>query len=165
MQLAGKNAENIEHAWTDYLLASGTFYSTLEQGSKLDSKTAAWFGRVKHDRKIDHLLKYLKYARDAEEHGIERITKITSSNIEVPAGGIVRLTTTDGGWDVSERSEGIKFANDICRLVRVYNTKYGDFVDPPKTFFGRQVSGPNPIELATLALPYFEKLLSDFSEL
>src|SRR5688500_14927652 len=75
--------EEIEAAWEDFVMASGTFYSTLEQGAKNNKKSFAWFGQKKHDRRADPLLKYIHFARNAEEYGIERITKRASSYITV----------------------------------------------------------------------------------
>jgi hypothetical protein len=51
-----------ESAWTDLLLASGTFFSKLEQGAKGASSSEYWFGLKKHQRKTDPVLRYIHMA-------------------------------------------------------------------------------------------------------
>src|SRR5690606_27755019 len=67
--------EQAEDAWTDFLSATSTIYSKLEQGAKVNGKSSAWFGRKKKERKDDPLLRYLHYARNSDEHGVQRLVE------------------------------------------------------------------------------------------
>jgi hypothetical protein len=76
---------NVTAAWIDFLYAFNGVYQKLQKGSLLNGKSKAWFGRIKHMRDSDELLSYLHQARNAEEHGLEAITK-TEFNTPVLAG-------------------------------------------------------------------------------
>ena len=64
-----------EKAWTSFLVAAGAFYSKLDQGTKGHGKSSVWFGLKKEQRRNDPVLRYLLFARNSNEHGIERVTE------------------------------------------------------------------------------------------
>jgi hypothetical protein len=72
---AATTPDEAEVSWSDLLLAGNAIFSKLEQGSKVTGTAVGWFGRVKKTRKDDPLLSYMHHARNAEEHGIEDVTK------------------------------------------------------------------------------------------
>jgi hypothetical protein len=64
--------ETFEANWTDFLIASHTVYTSLEQGAKDNATSRQWFGSKKRERREDPLLQYVHQARNADEHGLER---------------------------------------------------------------------------------------------
>lgn len=46
-------------AWSNFINAANGVYSKLEQGSKGDAKSEAWFAEKKQHRNDDPLLRYL----------------------------------------------------------------------------------------------------------
>src|SRR5207249_4288002 len=60
-----------ELAWSAFIMAASTIYSKLEQGAKSSGKSQGWFGRKKKERRTDALLRYLHFARNSDEHGLE----------------------------------------------------------------------------------------------
>jgi hypothetical protein len=52
-------------------MAAGGIYAKLEQGSRTNGRSRAWYGRIKNVRKNDELLSYLHHARNSEEHGLD----------------------------------------------------------------------------------------------
>lgn len=77
------NFDEMEVAWSNFLIMANRVYVKLEQGAKISSKSNAWFGRKKHERRNDPLLSYVKNARDADEHGLMKITERTKGGIGV----------------------------------------------------------------------------------
>src|SRR5690554_4837888 len=73
---ASDSYESFQSAWTDLLIHLNSVYSILEQGSRGNGKSEAWFGRKKNERRTDPLLQYVHQARNSDEHGIEPITKL-----------------------------------------------------------------------------------------
>ena len=73
----------MEEAWSNFLTMANRAYTKLEQGAKDNGKHRAWFGRQKHERRQDPSLRYIKNARDADEHGLERITERASGGIGI----------------------------------------------------------------------------------
>lgn len=80
----------IETAWSDFLVFANRVFSKLEQGAKSNGKSKAWFDSKKHERRTNTLLRYVHHARNADEHGIRRVT-------EKEPGGIV-LGVGPGAW-------------------------------------------------------------------
>jgi len=158
--------EHLESAWEDFVIASGGFYSALEQGSKGCGKSAAWFGRKKHERNLDPLLQYLHQARNAEEHGIQHITRRSSSSISIASqGGYAKLEATKDGWKVTETSGEVKFANDIVRLTSVFDGRSKRWFDVPEIHLGAKIESRTPSATALLALKHFTGVLQEASEL
>lgn len=152
----------IEDAWDDFVLGTGSFYSTLEQGAKGAGQSMGWFGRKKHERKSDPLLRYLHHARNAEEHGIKRITKRVSSSVTLKSQGAgVKLSSDGKQWSVTGREGDIEFANDLVRLVRVHNDRHGDWTDPPNQHLGQPLVEVSPPAIAALAFAYLQRMLAE----
>src|SRR4051794_1216811 len=87
--------------WAEFLLAVSGIYSMLKAGAKGNGWSGAWVARKLQERHDDPLLSYLHHARDAEEHGIEAVTDITNSNIQLPPGSwAVFAATGPNEWTV-----------------------------------------------------------------
>jgi hypothetical protein len=160
------NVEQIESSWEEFILAAGSIYSVLEQGSKSSGKSTAWFGRRKNHRKKDPLLRYLHFARNSEEHGLEKITETGSSSIEIGPGASIKLVS-DGvsRWNIVESNGLITPKNDVVCLARVNNTKFSDFADPPSEHLGQKLDNNLPVAVAEAAARYIELMLEDAQSL
>lgn len=161
-----------EDAWTDFLLACSAIYSKLEQGAKVRGKSSGWFGQKKKERKDDPLLRYLHFARNSDEHGIERIVErqLGSSVLRrplkykervpmkvVPIDQKTMLPT--GDWHDA-------FAPGAhLLLVRVHDHRFGDSCDPPTAHMGVTIDHRYPHTLAEAAMPYFDALVRDAESL
>jgi hypothetical protein len=66
-----KSYAEFKSGWSDFLLAAGRIYTKLEQGAKSNSKSSAWFGARKHERRTDPLLTYIWHARNVDKHGLK----------------------------------------------------------------------------------------------
>jgi hypothetical protein len=116
--------------------------------------------------KKDHLLSYLHHARNAAEHGIQRITSRTSSNITLAPNARAFLSSRKkGGWDVLASSGEITFASDMVYLVRVHDDRYGDWFDPPTSRLGNDLTDISPAGIGTLGILYLEGMLSEARKL
>src|SRR5262249_41256727 len=82
-----KSYAEFRAGWSDFLLAGGRVYTKLEQGAKSNNKSAAWFGKQKHERRTDPLLSYIWHARNADEHGLAEITEHTPGGIGIGSTG------------------------------------------------------------------------------
>lgn len=150
-----------EEAWSDFIMSAGSIYSILEQGAKRTGKSKAWFGRKLHERRTDPLLKYIHYARNADEHGFRKITVRRNSHVKL-APGATAIFESDGvdTWSIVAQEGGIDYPHDRIALVRVHNEKFGDWCDPPLQHLGNPTSR-HPAEVAQCAVMYLEKMLQD----
>lgn len=73
---ASNTYPEVRRHWAAFLVSTGRVFTKLEQGAKSNSKSIAWFGRIKHRRRTDQLLSYVWHARNADEHGIEAVTEL-----------------------------------------------------------------------------------------
>jgi hypothetical protein len=173
LQLDNISLEARANAWWAFLLAASGIYSKLEQGSKSDGKSKAWFGRAKQIRKTDELLAYLHHARNCEKHGLDQSTKSQKLEIVgVEGDGITMLPP-----DPEQASDVIKLnvaSNDGrgaipifkvalpgMHLQSVTNNRSRDTYHPPKTHLGREFKSRRPREVAEAGLAYLEGLIAE----
>lgn len=124
---AADNFQSAEDAWSDFLLAGAAIYSKLEQGSKITGSSKGWYGKKKNERRKDPLLRYIHFARNTDEHGIERIVERYNDSgpiwgrqpkfgerIPVTIQEVDRAT----GELVGEKAEGF-YSGSTIKLIRV----------------------------------------------
>ena len=161
---AAEYFDDAESAWSDFLLAASGIYSKLEQGAKGYPASDPWFGKEKNLRKKDPLLRYIHFARNADEHGIERVTDRSHDNgnfkfnerYPLKAQMLDRVTHEPVGEPVD-----VVMAGPTIKLVRVYDRRYGDFADPPETHLGETVlfGSSFPHEVGVVALRYLRSMI------
>ncbi len=166
--------DRFEADWTDFLLASNTVYTVLEQGAKATPQSRQWFGRKKLERRRDPLLQYLHQARNADEHGLEATYDCTNQTLDVtfPPGHAPKTTTiklddgTEITADVPANSEGMLIEVRLFHLVTVRDSRYGTAYDPPAEHLGLPLEhGTNPLFVADLALDYLDALIDEAGKL
>jgi hypothetical protein len=138
--------KDVESAWWSFLLSANSVYTKLEQGSKDNGKSKAWFGRAKHVRKNDPLLSYLHHARNSDEHSLEA-TAVT---------GIADLKSLHPEVKVSEPGQNVRVDFDpnanlepgtplatlkvgLC-VLPVTDDRYGDTFPVPTSHMGEGLS-------------------------
>jgi hypothetical protein len=136
---AATSYDEAETAWSDFLLACSTVYSKLEQGAKGVGASEAWFGRQKHIRKKHPVLRYLHFARNSDEHGIERVTERhpDSNWMGKPKAFWEREELTLQFLDQStmkptgQTGKGWAHGPHL-KLVRAVDNRFNDHADPPQ---------------------------------
>jgi len=175
--LAFRNAEKLgqaEEAWSDFLIAASTIYSKLERGAKGFPKSEPWFGRRKKERKDDPLLRYLHFARNSDEHGIERVAATTNNNRDM-LGRQMKFNErvplkAQLCNSVHNEPEGPYFdvilAGPTLKPVRANDRRFGDYCDPPETHFGKEIQFHGFVDyLAEAALPYLRAMVDEAEKL
>jgi hypothetical protein len=125
---------------SDFLIAANRIFSKLEQGSKTNGQSKAWFGRKRHERRTNPLLRYIHHARNADEHGLAKVTDRTASGLALGVGpGMWRFDGTTGpggglqitamGGQVPGLSKFVEIIPSKVRLIKVFDC--GDPYDPP----------------------------------
>ncbi|HUZ32008.1 MAG TPA: hypothetical protein VMV19_07880 [Xanthobacteraceae bacterium] len=175
---ATSTLDETESAWADLLLSGNAIYSKLEQGAKAGGgKASAWYGRIKKLRKDDPLLSYVHHARNSEEHGIEDVTKRMKAgdatltfrepfdpgkmhglqlNIGADSRGHVRVSSSNEDV-VSTRM----YDQPSLALVRVKDSRFGDYFDPPYEHLGTKLADQSPLTVGSLFVAYLAQLIDD----
>ena len=162
----------IQTAWSNFLLAANSVYSKLEQGSKTDGKSKAWFGRVKHIRKTDELLLYIHHARNSEEHDLEG-SLIAKGIGFIPADSRITFTENDDGSPSNifipenmKKGEAIgRMTVPETRLMPVKDDRYNDVFHPPSSHLGKPLADNSLIAIMRLAMQYLDDLVSEAAAL
>jgi hypothetical protein len=136
--------KQVGSAWSDLLVTSQRINTMLEQGAKGNSKSYAWWGLKRRERRTDTLLRYAHHARDADEHGLAEITERAEPYVALGVGpgaweidlktGAPDGTPTVGqvkamGGQEPGKSKFIETKPARVVLVRVFDR--GDAYDPP----------------------------------
>lgn len=171
---AADSYEAAEEAWSDFLLASSTVYSKLEQGSKVNGASAGWFGRKKKERKDDPLLRYLHHARNSDEHGIERVAERGGNERDIIAGGeklkfnerreyVIKEVRDPNTNEVKQRDIKAYLYGPSLQMIRVHDRRFGDYCDPPRQHLGKiiDLDDNSLIGIAALGLAYLKRLVAE----
>jgi hypothetical protein len=161
---------DLESAWSAFLVAASRVYTKLEQGAKSNGTSGAWFGRKKTERKNDKTLQYAHHARNADEHGLAKVTDRTSPALALGVGpGRWRFdgTTGPGGQlqitALGGQTSESKFVDAIpskVRLVKVVDR--GVSYDPPQDQNGRDLL---PNEVAESVVKALDALIKEAEQL
>jgi hypothetical protein len=167
-----QTVEEYASAWGDYLIALAGVYTALEKGAQLSPKSQPWFGRKKHERKTDPLLKYLHHARDSEEHGLEPILQPANVTFTLaPDGGVeIREASATVGNNKVEfgRQDGLvppgsSMVSLGLRLVPVHDDRFGDTFYPPDQHLGQPITSIR--DLLNMSFRYHEALVREAADL
>ena len=147
--------------WSDFIMAFSTFYSMLEQGAKVSNKSAGWFSSKLGERRKDPLLKYIKAARNSDEHGLQDILHLKSKSISLPPGGMMQLVANEKlEWEVKSVTGGpLQFAEPYLALVPVYDSLSKVWVPVPESHLGQPTVGISPYHASCLCFAYCEAML------
>jgi hypothetical protein len=165
-----KSQKQVAPAWSDFLLASAGIYSKLEQGVKGCGTSEGWFGRKKHDRKKDELLRYIHHARNTDEHGLSGTTlrRASFKGVNIQSVGVRLGIDGEPIFDAQGGKDATVEITQATVLKAVKDERYGDTFMPPTQHLGQPVPGgplPDAVTVAKLGLAYLERLVSEASQL
>ena len=156
-----------EEAWIDFLHNLERIWNKTVSHLKRSPKYQGWTLRGKAEtlRRKDPLLSYLINARGAEEHTIADITGREPGGIVInPAEGtaltIKEMTIDDGKISINaDNPIKIEFIPSKMKLLPVINR--GRKYDLPTSHLGESIDDKNPIEIARLAIKFYEGYIEE----
>jgi len=158
--LNAANLADAERGWSEFISASGAFYSKVEQLCKSNSKAHAWFGQIKKERKDDELLSYIHHARNSDEHTISDITKVESNTtVMTEIYNIGDDPLKGAGKDYVQEFELSTLPIPSLVLLPVHDERYGDTFAVPGTHLCQMLSDWSPQAVAKLAFAYLVRML------
>jgi len=166
------NYEDAEDAWSDFLQAVSTIYSKLEQGSKSNGRSAGWFCRKKKERKDDPLLRFLHYARNSDEHGIERVAERGGNQYDLLDRRRLKFNERqEVVFEVTDPITGaVKVPNTkawlygpCLEMIRAHDRRFNDYCDPPMQHLGVEITldDNHLIGKSSLAIAYLTSLVAE----
>ena len=170
---AASNYNEAEDAWSDFLLAASGIYSKLEQGAKTKGSSAGWYGRKKKERKDDPLMRYLHYARNSDEHGIERVAERGGNLVDPLLRGPLKFNgrrlyeLTTWAPDGKPVKNPAYLYGPSLTMVVVHDRRFNDYCSPPPEHMGKKIELDDwsLVGFATLGLAYLKGLVAEAEQL
>lgn len=156
--------DSFREQWDSFLVAASAIFSKLEQGAKGHGKSDVWFGLKKEERANDELLRYIKQARNIEEHSV--MESVEQHGLRLVPDNPYTKVVSDGsdGKPVQVSYEvGKPFSMRVLHpgpyLLPVINR--GVTFNPPSKHLGEPMPDQRPITVMKLALAYLEKMIDE----
>lgn len=129
-------------------------------------KWSSWLAPYATTRKKDPLLTYLRHARGADEHSVNEITERKAGSVGISAGPsgavFIRKLTTDANGEIDHldyEGDAVITINPAKIGLRSVTNK-GVLFNVPKRHLSRNIDSSNLLEIAELAVTYYEGLLN-----
>jgi len=161
-----------ERQWQDFLFRLERSWEVeLRFAKEMGGKAQQWVSKNSAARRKDSLLRFLKHARDAETHAVQRTVDhdffvSVQDRLSRPF-QIESVTTTfeDGvlTYDIKSPNEEIDWVGEIVpgdpSLVR-FKTR-NEWYNPPTEHLGKTLKDLHPVAIAVLGIRFYQKEYSD----
>jgi len=167
-----KNATSFdvfEEEWRDLLNCLEKLWNKVERGCQHERSTfQPWQGQFSNLRRKDMLLRYLKQARDADNHSIQEVAEVK------PAHRTVNFANRDGGYIEHmeiRNGEVVQYRGDpvvvtdhppVVEAIKVKNS--GNWYNPPTSHLDTLVQSRHPVVLGKLGIQFYESYLNEAEE-
>jgi hypothetical protein len=161
-----RTLDELATLWEEFVAEQHRVFLRLRKATE-HGPGKGWFDQIINEQRSDELLKYLLHARDAAEHGIEKITEKKPSRIGIGPKqgnkleiGYLELKSHPGGIQMIKGDPktmeqiAITFVPGKVQLVAV--TDRGTIYQPPTSHLGKAIGDVNPISVAELAVAYLD---------
>ena len=161
-----KSLEEFESEWRRFLNCLEKVWIKVERSCQAQKKRfAPWQGKYHRLRKKDMLLRYLKQARDADNHTIQDVTKIQpgsrSINFVNTQGGYIKHLEISGGEILAYEGDPIIVQDIPSSLVAVAVKNNSEWFNPPTSHLGHPVTSHHPVALAEFGIKFYESYIND----
>ncbi len=164
------NFETLEDEWRIYLNAIEKSWVKVERVcSPVHTKFQPWQGFYTKQRKKDPLLKYLKHARNSDQHSIQESmnTKSASRSMYIEGGDSVhidKLSIKNGNVTEYKGNKPLIIEDLPHRIELAPITDSGKLYQPPKVHLTKKILWSAPINVAELGLNYYLNFLAKVEE-
>lgn len=161
-----KSLEEFESKWREFLTCLEKVWNKVERSCQVErNRFEPWQGKYHRLRKKDMLLRYLKQARDADNHSIQDFTKIEPGSRSVrfvnPRGGYIKHMEIRGGEIAAYEGDPIVVEDKPPQPVAVPVKNNGEWFNPPTSHLGTPVTTHHPVALAELGLKFYEEYVNE----
>ncbi len=166
-----KTIEDLEDEWKNYLNSVEKCWVKAERACQhIRNKFQPWQGEFANERKKDPLLKYIKHARNSDQHTIQEgmQKKYASSSMYIEGGpGITHIERLEirNGRLVEYRGNKPLIIENLPNRVELLRVKDGSkWYNPPKTHKQVKLPWPAPVDVAVLGLEYYRNFIKQVEE-
>jgi hypothetical protein len=161
-----KSLEEFEAEWKEFLTCLEKVWNKVERSCQIvRNRFEPWQGAYHRLRKKDMLLRYLKQARDADNHSIQDFTKIEPGSRSIrfanPLGGYIKHMEIRGSEIVTYEGDPIVVEDKPPHPVAVPVKNNGEWFNPPTSHLGQLVSSHHPVALAEFGLQFYKDYVDE----
>ena len=163
--------EDLEDEWKNYLNAIEKCWVKTERSCQhVRNKFQPWQGNFAKERKKDPLLKYIKHARNSDQHTIQEgmEKKDASSSMYVEGGpGVAHIERLEikNGKLVEYKGNKPLIIENLPNRVELLRVKDGSKTyNPPKSHKAIKLLWPAPVDVAVLGLEYYRDFVSQVEQ-
>jgi hypothetical protein len=158
--------DEFESHWRIFLNAIEKVWQKVEGCCQpVRSAFQPWQGRYQALRKTDMLLRYIKQARDADNHSIQDITAFQAGSRAMrfvnPRGGHIKRMQISGGQIVHYEGDPMIVEDHPPHPIAVRVKNHGEWFNPPSTHLGHPVPNQHPVLLAELAHKFYSSYIDE----
>jgi hypothetical protein len=164
--MTARDFEHFEEEWRSFLNHIEKVWIKSERACQhIMEKFQPWQGKFSRLRKKDMLLRYLKQARDADNHSIQEVMKVVPGeySFTIPGGpGVVhidslkikngRVVEYKGSHPATE-----KITLPQIKAVSVKNS--GKWYNPPTSHLSVAIQTNNPIQIAKQGIEFYKNYI------
>lgn len=159
---SSNNFDDMEQLWRNYLNhIEKSFTKLLSATSAVKGKFSNTFSKEYSLRNGDELLRYIKQARDSDNHTIEDISKKIYPSMTInplPGSQVLKFDKLflygDGGMYIEGDPALIEFHPGSIEVIAVTNR--GSKCNPPTSHNGNEISTKDPVKLAKYGVAFYE---------
>jgi hypothetical protein len=164
-----KSAESFDlfdEEWRDFLNCLEKLWNKTERGClHVKNKFQPWQGKCSSLRRKDMLLRYLKQARDADNHSIQEVSEIKPShramNFANSKGGYIKKMVISNGQVEHYEGDPMVVTDHPATIEAIKVKNSGNWYNPPSTHLGKPVTSTHPAVLAELGLSFYDNFLKE----
>ena len=158
--------DEFEAEWRTYLNCIEKLWQKVERCCQHVRGTfEPWQGKYHRLRKKDMLLRYLKQARDADNHSIQDVTKIQPGSRAYrfvnPTGGYIKSMEIRNGQVVHYEGDPMVVEDKPPQPVAVPVKNNGEWFNPPTSHQEQPITSQHPIILAELGLKFYSEYINE----
>ncbi|WP_313629718.1 hypothetical protein [Pseudomonas sp.] len=157
---AATSMDEFESNWREFLACIEKTWNKVERTCQPHRASfQPWQGQFQALRKKDMLLRYLKQARDADNHSIQDMTVIQPGSMSMkfvnPRGGYIHKLEIQNGQVVTYEGDPMIQTITAPHPIAVPVQNNGVWFNPPTTHLGNAVPDLHPVTIANLGLTFY----------
>jgi len=160
-----KSFEDYEDAWRQFLNCLEKCWTKTERGCQhVRDQFQPWQGKTQSLRRKDMLLRYLKQARDADNHSIQELAehKPGGSGLSFAKGsGHIKRLEIVNGQIVHYEGDPVILTHYPSRVLVKKVLNSGNWYNPPTVHLNNPLNSGDPRVLGKLGLEFYERFVDD----
>lgn len=166
---AAKSMDEFEVEWRVCLNHLEKLWQKVERSCQhVRAQFQPWQGQFHTLRRKDMLLRYLKQARDADNHSIQDVTKIQPGSrgykFVNPLGGYIKRMEIRDGEVVHYEGDPMIVEETPPHPTAIPIKNNGEWFNPPTSHLGQPIPIPHPVVLAELGIAFYADFLGKVEE-